>query len=59
MTTESPLCVCGHPVSHHRTAPRNQYNADQSRCAYKASPTDPECQCQLHRDAAIASQDGR
>ena len=45
-------CVCGHPVSHHRTGERHQYNAYQSRCAYKATPTDAECPCQLHRDAA-------
>jgi hypothetical protein len=53
MTTPSPSCrSCGHPVSHHRTGERNEHNAHQSRCAYRASPGDGECPCQLHRAAA-------
>ena len=47
------MCVCGHPVSHHRTGQRNQH---QSRCAYRATATAAECPCQLPREAARNSR---
>jgi hypothetical protein len=42
-------------VSHHRTGECNQYNGDQSRCAFKQFPGADECPCQLHRAAAAKS----
>jgi hypothetical protein len=55
--------ACEHPVSHHRTGPRSEHNAQlQTRCVYGALGVVDgsmiymegmsECPCQLHRDEA-------